>query len=965
MAETGGINGLVSELAREDLNDLSFPSPPLERWFRGIHWTAIRRLSRSGPESAWPAELQRITEDLVTGLYGQFRPWMFLLHWHGAKLCCAFGSSGLSPEPLPWMLQSVFPDAVLDSGIGIGELCLPRAVALTGVPTVRAGPQIDRLCRALRGSDLEWAYLLRAEPVGHAEIRMALDQVQDQMFDVNLRYATQNQPAMRFQADRANSLLVPKLKRFQTGRAIGMWKCRAFLLSGEAWVGDLGGVLLRSAFSGKASVPVPIRTHACSLETATEPPLELLDSSLCAALARLPLEDYPGYEILKQIRFGLQAPIVEDKQRIRIASILDHNVETGEFLEIGIRDLTKHALVVGVTGSGKTTTCVRILNEATVPFLVIEPAKSEYREKLQGLGVTVFTAGNENDSPLRLNPFDVPKHTLVQTHIDYLKALFMGVFVLYPPMPQVLEISLQQIYEDRGWNLAANNNPRGKDHPRRFPALSDLISKVKEVTESLTYASDTKSDIGAALATRLEGLRSGGGKGPMYDVRTSVPDEVLFERSCIIEMKEIANDDEKAFLIGLLLMRLYEYREGNRGQPGGLKHITLVEEAHRLLRNVPGGPSENFANPKGQAAETFSNMLAELRAYGEGIIIAEQLPSKLAPDVIKNTNLKIVHRMVAKEDRTVLGATMNLSDEETSYMTRLMPGRALAFAEGLQRPVIVRISPREPLESEPLKTVPYRFTGMPTTPSWVDRLLDLPLEIAYWKLFSSMWRTEPDADLFVDNLEEFTTACYRTGIQGKDSQAWWHALTERGLERRGEFHHWRFEEVDDAIHRANEVFKSTSDALSAFYRRESDSSDQEWQQLMESIAADLRPFAEFWNMLSDLGDANRPFPGCDACVEACHYRFDMQSPVQVELNGDDEYQDRRGKILEYADGEASERFAKNDVESRQRAALCWAVQQLGKGAVTVLPADTQREWAAQLNQDFFKALNPDAGQKHV
>jgi len=303
---------------------------------------------------------------------------------------------------------------------------------------------------------------------------------------------------------------------------------------------------------------------------------------------------------------------------------------------------------------------------------------------------------------------------------------------------------------------------------------------------------------------------------------------------------------------------------------------------------------------------------------------------------------------------------MNLSDEATSYMTRLMPGHALAFAEGLQRPVIVRIDPRTIPATGLPDPPPYRAIEIPITPPWVDRLLDRPLEIAFQKLFSSMWRTETDADLFIDNLEEFGYACDRTAIQQKDAQSWWRALTEREVERRGALYQWPFEKVESAIHLANEVFDNTRDAISTFYQREPVPSDEE---LLKTVAAELQRFADYWSALSDLGDAHRPFPGCDSCVEACHYRFDMQAPVQDELEGKAEYQDHAAEILEFALEAASERFSKEDLESTQRAALCWGVQQLGKGAVAILPGSVQREWAEQLNQDLFAALNDDAGEQ--
>jgi len=193
---------------------------------------------------------------------------------------------------------------------------------------------------------------------------------------------------------------------------------------------------------------------------------------------------------------------------------------------------------------------------------------------------------------------------------------------------------------------------------------------------------------------RINQLRSGGGKGLMLASSVGIESSVLFGAPCILELKQIVSDDEKAFIIGLLLIRLYENYEGSsEAYAGRLRHVTLIEEAHRLLRNVSteqGG--EVTANPRGRAIEVFANILSEIRAYGEGFLIAEQIPVKLAPDAIKNTNLKIVHRLVAEDDRKALGSTMNLTESQTRYLSVLRSGEAVAFTEGMRKPVLLSIS---------------------------------------------------------------------------------------------------------------------------------------------------------------------------------------------------------------------------------------------------------------------------------
>ena len=303
--------------------------------------------------------------------------------------------------------------------------------------------------------------------------------------------------------------------------------------------------------------------------------------------------------------------------------------------------------------------------------MVIESAKSEYRQLLNDplfKDMLVFTLGDETperSAPFRLNPFEVPEGILVQTHLDYLKSLFRASFVMYAPMPYVLEEALHEVYKDKGWNLSTNSNERGMG-PRAFPTLTDLYEKIGDVVSRLGYDERISKDILAGLRTRVNNLRLGG-KGLMLDTVQSVPIDEIMKNSVLLELRKVGNDEEKAFLIGIVLTRLYEFYEGKVHTiqtNKGLKHLTLIEEAHRLLKHVSEEASELDGNVRSKAVETFCNMLSEIRAYGEGVFVSEQIPNKLARDVLKNTNLKVMHRLVAKDDRDIMGDTMNLNDEQ-------------------------------------------------------------------------------------------------------------------------------------------------------------------------------------------------------------------------------------------------------------------------------------------------------------
>ncbi len=231
---------------------------------------------------------------------------------------------------------------------------------------------------------------------------------------------------------------------------------------------------------------------------------------------------------------------------------------------------------------------------------------------------------------------------------------------------------------------------RVKSHPWPFPTLTDLYHKVKQVVDRLGYDDRIRMDVTAGLQARVDSLRVGQ-KGQTFECRRGVPFSAILEKPTVLEIAHLGSDEEKAFLIGLLLMRLYEACE-LAGESEHIKHVTLVEEAHRLLtRTSTETSAAEVANSKGKSVEAFCNILAEIRAYGEGLVIAEQIPTKLADDVLKNTNLKIMHRMVAADDREQMGAAMNLVGNQTMVVPSLARGEAVVYAEGVEMPVLVQV----------------------------------------------------------------------------------------------------------------------------------------------------------------------------------------------------------------------------------------------------------------------------------
>ncbi len=322
-----------------------------------------------------------------------------------------------------------------------------------------------------------------------------------------------------------------------------------------------------------------------------------------------------------------------------IGTVIERDRRSPAEFAVPLDSLSRHVFVGGVTGSGKSNSVLHLIRQvaaAGIPFLVVEPAKAEYRALLKdpavGPALRVFTLGRETVAPLRLNPFDLPEGASVAEHVDLLRAAFEAAFGMWVPLPHVLERCIHEIYRDRGWDLRTGTNHR-LDTPdltwAACPTLSDLAARIPQVARSLGYEEKVAADIEAALSTRVRSLRLGG-KGALLDVGRSFPMAELLAGPTVIELEAMGSDDDKAFVMGLLLVRLAEYRRA-QGQQSGLTHLFVVEDAHRLLGAAPRVRAENVADPRGSAVETFAHLLSEIRAYGQGVVIADQVPTPSPP----------------------------------------------------------------------------------------------------------------------------------------------------------------------------------------------------------------------------------------------------------------------------------------------------------------------------------------------
>ena len=410
-------------------------------------------------------------------------------------------------------------------------------------------------------------------------------------------------------------------------------------------------------------------------------------------IAGLPQKEVVGLSLKEEVEFGLNVNSGEEEEKILLGNL----VQSGNILDIDVsidkKALNKHIFITGVTGTGKTTTCQKLLLESEMPFLVIEPAKTEYRiliDEPKTKDILIFTLGKDTVSPFRLNPFEFFEHETITSRVDMLKAAMEASFDMEAAIPQLLESSMYECYKDYGWNILTNKNSKFEnpfaEGVYSFPTLKDLLEKVEVEVEKQGFDERLKRDYIGSIKARLQGLLVGS-KGIMLNVGRGIDFRELIEKKVVLEIEEIKNGSEKSLIMGFVLTNLCEALKAKYRVNRHFKHITLIEEAHRLLAKFTPGDSPN----KKQGIETFTDMLAEVRKYGESLIIADQIPNKLTPEILKNTNTKIVHKLFAEDDKEAIGNTMSLASEQKNFLSSLNTGRAIVFSQGWDKALQVQI----------------------------------------------------------------------------------------------------------------------------------------------------------------------------------------------------------------------------------------------------------------------------------
>lgn len=393
-----------------------------------------------------------------------------------------------------------------------------------------------------------------------------------------------------------------------------------------------------------------------------------------------------------------------------------------------------------------------------MPFLVIEPAKTEYRV-LKDIypDLLVFTLGNENvGTPFRLNPFEFFPHESITSRADMIKASIEAAFDMEAAIPQIIESAIYACYEDYGWDISTKKNSKFEnpyaDGVYAFPTLEDLVKKVPEVVDDQGFDVRLKNDYIGSINARLMGLMMGT-KGMMLNTPRSIDFTDIVDRRVVLELEEIRNGDEKSLIMGFVLMNLMQAIRAKYVDGKPHKHVTLVEEAHRLLSKFVAGDSPN----KKRGVETFTDMLAEIRKYGESLIIVDQIPNKMTPEILKNTNTKIVHKIFAEDDKDAIGNTIVLDKDQKAFLSNLDTGRAIVFSQGYAKAIQVKIKRVEGIDDEKrikeedLRTAVYDYyaenykKGLIANSQYLDEkpdydTINMLLELSYNRKLSGLVR---------------------------------------------------------------------------------------------------------------------------------------------------------------------------------------------------------------------------------
>ena len=509
-----------------------------------------------------------------------------------------------------------------------------------------------------------------------------------------------------------------QLKRLRSAEGSGMFAAAAYFFAKTVPDAKAAASTYKAVISGEnsglenttlnawpASKSAPVLQYLRKLahplfeldETMLVTPASMVTAGELALHMGLPKDGVRGIPVTETVSFGRNVLRLDGKplqgDQIPMGQTWHLGRCDGNAVTIPLDTMTRHASIFGFTGSGKSHTIygiVKFLTDANpdVRFMVIEPVKGHYKHDLADLNIQVYGTNPWKSKLLRLDPFYFPEEIHVLEHLDRLVGLFNVCWPMYAAMPAVLKKACAQAYAAAGWDLTTSCNRYGV---RLFPTLQDVSYQVSKIMESSKYSQDNKGDYIGSLCTRLDDLSVG--LNGMIFTSDGLTDQELFEENVIVDLSRMDAPESKALVMGMLVLRLQEYRASQERTDGALQHITVLEEAHQLLKRTSTEQQMESANLMGRSVEMLTNALAEMRASGEAFIIADQSPSAVDLAAIRNTNTKIIMNLPEQTDREIVGRSIGLTPEQIEELANLPVGVAAIYQNGWQEAVLTKFDP--------------------------------------------------------------------------------------------------------------------------------------------------------------------------------------------------------------------------------------------------------------------------------
>lgn len=514
-----------------------------------------------------------------------------------------------------------------------------------------------------------------------------------------------------------------RIKEFET---FGMWECAAYFISEEPPIAEIAAATYKSIIQGKNSGVEVSSINSWNEDNAKEiikninnfehpsfryndnifvKATSLISSKELGIQMGLPKKSVIGFPVVEHSSFAQEvitynANEDNDRKSITIGKIFNMGKITEKVMQLSKESMAMHTFITGSTGSGKSNTIYEMLDQLDivgVKFMIIEPAKGEYKNVFGNRNNVTVLGTNPNYSELlRINPFKFPKSIHVLEHVDRLIEIFNVCWPMYAAMPAVLKDAVLSAYEDCGWDLVESVN---RISDELFPTFADLERELWTVIENSAYSEELKGNYIGSLVTRIKSLTNGL-NGQIF-ASDEIDNKLLFDENVIIDLSRIGSLETKSLIMGILVMKLNEYRMSEATEMNSkLKHVTVLEEAHNILKRVSTEQNSESSNVSGKSVEMLSNAIAEMRTYGEGFIIADQSPNAVDVSAIRNTNTKIIMRLPDEVDRRLVGKAAALKDEQLDEIAKLPKGVAVVYQNDWIEPVLCKVNKFEGKEKQ-------------------------------------------------------------------------------------------------------------------------------------------------------------------------------------------------------------------------------------------------------------------------